>query len=66
MNLQGRFLSNILMPEMPDTRKNHGYIKLIAGLNNLVIRLGTAGLNDGSHACPIQHIHGITIGEKAI
>src|SRR5450755_5120797 len=55
-----------LVPEMPDTGKDHGQPQAVGGFDDLLVADGASGLNDGSGAGFGDFLHAVRKGEKGI
>ena len=54
------------MVEQPDARKGHGNAVLVAGLNDMVVPDGAAGLGDKLHARLVGPLDVVPKGEEGV
>lgn len=54
------------MPEMSDASEAHGYLMLVAGLNDLFIPYAAAGLNNKTDAAGLCRVDAVPEGEEGL
>ena len=54
------------MVEQPQAAKGHGNTVFVAGVNDLLVTDGTAGLDNGGHAAALRAFNVVAEGEERV